>query len=99
MNHEETWEEKRAEFFASNPKCKECGGGFDHYSRTMICRKCQIIKYRNKARAREPEQSRDYRQKHKKRIQTYQAKYYLAHKEEISQQKKIKYQEKRRQND
>jgi len=96
MNHIETWEEKRRAFFAGNPKCKECGGGFDHYSRTGICRKCQIIKYRNKARAREPECSRAYRKKHRKRIQAKQAAYYKANREAISQRKKDRYHEQKR---
>lgn len=90
----EAWEKKREAFFATNPKCTECGGGFDHYSRTGICRKCQIKKYRMKARAREPECSRAYRKKHRKRIQAQQADYYRANREEISLRKKIKYREK-----
>lgn len=96
MNHEETWEEKRATFFASDPKCTECGGGFDHYSRTMVCRECQMMKYRAAAQAREPERSRAYRKKYRERIRAKQAEYYQAHKEEISLRKKIKYQEKKR---
>lgn len=95
MNHQETWDEKRARFFAANPKCKECGGGFDHYSRTMICRKCQIIIYRERARKKEPEYRRNYVKKHRKKIQAYQQRYYQVNREKISEQKKIKYREKR----
>jgi hypothetical protein len=93
MNIEESWAKKRAAFFASNPNCTVCGGGFDHYSRTMICRKCQIIKYKNTARAKEPKYSRAYRRKHWDRIQAYQKQYYLANKVAISLRKSIKYHE------
>jgi len=93
MSTAEAWDKKREVFFASNPKCTVCGGGFDHYSRTMICRKCQIIKYREMARAQEPQCSRVYRRKHWDRIQAYQKQYYLANKDKISEQKKIKYHE------
>jgi len=92
---EETWDKKKAAFFAGNPKCTVCGGAFDHYSRTRICRKCQIIKYRNIARGKEPERSRAYRKKHRKRIQAQQAAYYKANREEISLRKKIRYHEKK----
>lgn len=90
----EAWEKKREAFLATNPKCTECGGGFDHYSRTGICRKCQMIKYKEMARAKEPERSRAYRKKYRKRIKAQQAAYYGTHREEISQRKKIKYREK-----
>jgi len=40
------WEKQRAEFFATNPKCKECGADLVHYSRTMICTNCQNARYR-----------------------------------------------------
>lgn len=99
MKIEETWDKKRKAFFATNPKCTECGGGFDHYSRVMICRKCQIIKYKKAARAREPERSRAYRKKHRKRIRAQQAAYYKANREQISLRKKIRYHEKKRQNE
>lgn len=89
------WEKKRIEFFAKHPKCKICGGGFNHYSRNMICRNCQITIYKERAKAREPEQSRAYREKHKEEIQVYQKNYYLKNREMISEQKKIKYREKR----
>ena len=92
------WEKKRAEFFAADPKCTECGEPLDHYSRTMICRKCQITKYKVLARAKEPERSRAYREKHRKRIQAQQAAYYKANREQISLRKKIKYHEKKRAN-
>ncbi len=89
------WEKRRIEWFATHPKCKICGGGFNHYSRIMICRKCQTTIYRERANAREPGRSREYRKKHKKKIQLYQARYYLANRDTISEQKKIKYREKR----
>ena len=95
MNYQETWEEKRTKFFASAPKCKECGRDLDHYSRTMLCRECQKTIYKNRARAREPGQSRAYRKKHKEKIQTYQQRYYVINREEISTRKKIKYREKK----
>lgn len=90
------WEKRRIEWFAKHPKCKICGGGFNHYSRIMICRKCQITIYRERARAKEPGRSRAYRKKHKERIQKYQQEYYKVNRETISLQKKIKYREKRR---
>lgn len=90
------WEKRRIEWFAKDPKCKICGGGFNHYSRNMICRKCQNTIYKNRAREREPEQSRAYRKKHKEKIQTYQQRYYVINREEISTRKKIKYKEKRK---
>lgn len=96
MNHIETWDEKRARFFATNPKCKECGNALDHYSRTMLCRQCQKIEYKKRARAREPELSRKYRRKHKKKIQAYQARYYLINREAISQRKRDRYHEQKR---
>ena len=89
------WEKKRIEFFAKHPKCKICGGGFNHYSRNMICRKCQTTIYRERARAREPGRSRAYREKHKEKIQAYQKNYYLKNRDAISEQKKIKYKEKK----
>ena len=95
MSTTQAWDEKRAAFFAGNPKCTVCGGGFDHYSRTGICRKCQIIKYRVAARAKEPEYRRRYVKKHKKKIKAYQAKYYLANKAAISECKKVKYHERK----
>lgn len=91
-----TWEKKREAFFASDPKCKECGQDLDHYSRTMLCRECQKTIYKNRARAKEPEQSRVYRKKHKEKIQAYQQEYYKTNRDEISMQKKIKYREKKR---
>lgn len=48
------WEKKRIKWFAKHPKCKICGGGFNHYSRNMICRECQKTIYKNRAREREP---------------------------------------------
>ena len=96
MKIEDTWEKKRQAFFATNPKCTVCGGGFDHYSRTGICRKCQIIKYRIKAQAKAPEYRRRYVKKHSERITVYQAQYYLANKEAISERKKIRYHEQKR---
>ncbi len=89
------WEKRRIEFFAKHPKCKICGGGFNHYSRNMICRKCQITIYIERAKAREPGRSRKYRKKHKKKIKAYQQRYYVINRETISMQKKIKYREKR----
>ena len=91
-----TWEKKREVFFASDPKCKECGRDLDHYSRTMLCRQCQKTIYKKRAREREPGQSREYRKKHRKRIQLYQQRYYLINREEISMRKKIKNREKKR---
>lgn len=91
-----TWEKKREAFFATDPKCKECGRDLDHYSRTMLCRQCQKIIYKKRARAREPAQSRAYRKKHKEKIQAYQQRYYLINRETISMRKRIKYREKRR---
>ena len=96
MKIEETWAEKRTRFFAKNPKCTECGNAIDHYTRTGLCRKCQVIEYKKRAQAREPEQSRMYRRKHKKRIVAYQAKYYLDNKATISARKKEKYHEQKR---
>lgn len=92
--HINRWDKKTQAFFASDPKCKECGGGFDHFSRTMICRECQKIKYRKTANAQEPERSRAYRKKHKEKIQAYQKNYYQANRDRISLQKKIKYRKK-----
>ncbi len=63
------WANKRAVFFATNPKCEKCGRPIDHYTRTGLCRLCQKDMYKKRARAREPEQSRAYRLKHKERIQ------------------------------
>lgn len=93
--HIKKWDEKIKAFLATNPKCKECGNALDHYSRTMICRQCQKIIYKNRARAREPELSREYRRKHKKKIQAYQAKYYRANQDAISERKKMQYKEKK----
>ena len=89
------WEKKRRAFFASNPKCKQCGGDFDHYSRTMICRNCQKIN--NKMTQRRC--SREYRERNKEYVQEYQQNYYLRNREEITLRKKIKYHEKKRQNE
>lgn len=96
MKIEDTWEKKRQAFFATNPKCTECGGTFDHYSRTGVCRKCQIIKYRKMARAKAPEYRRNYVKKHREATKAYQVKYYLANKEAISQRKKDRYHEQKR---
>lgn len=52
-----SWEKKREAFFASDPKCKECGKKLDHYSRTLLCRKCRKEEYLKRARAKESEQS------------------------------------------
>jgi len=93
MSHEGSWEEKRRAFFASNPKCKECDRDLDHYSRTMLCRDCQKTIYKNRAKEKEPEQSRAYREKNKERIQAYQKKYYQKNRDTISERKKRKYQE------
>lgn len=95
MSHEETWDKKRAAFFATNPKCKECGEKLDHYCRILICRKCRKEEYLKRAQAKAPEYRRRYVKKHKKKIKIYQAKYYLGNREKISMRKKIKYQEKR----
>ncbi len=89
------WEKKRIAFFATNPKCKECGRDLDHYSRIMLCRDCQKTIYKNRARDREPAESRAYRKKHREKIQAYQARYYLVNRETISEQKKGRYQEKK----
>ena len=96
MSAQKEWDKKRVAFFASDPKCKECNSQLDHYSRTMLCRECQKIIYKKRAQAREPEQGREYRKKHKERIQTYQQRYYVINREEISMRKKIKHREKRR---
>lgn len=89
------WEKKRAEFFAADPRCIKCGDPFDHYSRTMICRKCQIIKYR----AMQRYCSKKWREKNREKYQIYQQRYYLINREEISLRKKIRYHEKKRQNE
>lgn len=86
-----TWEKKRIAWFAKHPKCKICGGGFDHYSRNMICRKCQKIMYKNRADEKAPEYRRDYVKKHRAKIQAYQKAYYLKNRDAISERKKIKY--------
>jgi len=96
VNTERTWDKKREAFFASNPKCTVCGDAIDHYTRTGLCRKCQVIEYKKRAKAKAPEYSRNYVKKHRKRIRAYQAKYYLANKEAISEHKKIKYHEQKR---
>jgi len=96
MKIEETWDKKRQAFFATNPKCTECGDAIDYYTRTGFCRKCQVIEYKRRAQAREPEHSRAYRKKHKKRIKAYQQRYYLINSEAISQRKKDQYHEQKR---
>ena len=85
------WNKKRAAFFATNPKCAECGSVFDHFSRTMVCRECQ--------RWISPAQSKKYRQKYKEKIQAYMKKYYIEHKEEISMRQKYRYQERKAKNE
>ena len=90
MSVQKGWDKKREAFFASDPKCKECGRDLDHYSRTMLCRECQKIIYKKRAQG---EQGRAYRKKHKDKFQTYQANYYLTNRETISERKKIKYKE------
>jgi len=95
MSMEETWDKKREAFFATNPKCKECGHAIDHYTRTGLCRLCQKDMYKKKAQAKAPEYRRNYVKKHRERIRAYQAKYYLANKEAISEHKKIKYHERK----
>lgn len=90
------YDKKRAKFFAMDPRCKECGKALDHMSRTMVCRHCQNNIYVAKRLARDPTYGIRYRQKHKKRLQEYQKKYYLEHIEEIRQRRKIKYQEEKR---
>ncbi len=95
MSVQKGWDKKRETFFASNPKCKECGRDLDHYSRTMICRGCQRTIYKNRAREREPAESRAYRKKHRDKIQVYQKKYYQKNRETIRERKKIKHREKK----
>ncbi|MCK4815617.1 hypothetical protein KA005_07600 [bacterium] len=90
-----TWGKKREAFFAMNPKCTECGGAIDHYTRTGLCRKCQVLEYRRRAQVKAPEYRRQYVKKHKERIRAYQARYYLINREAISQQKKDRYHERK----
>ena len=96
MKIETTWDKKREAFFASNPKCTDCGDAIDHYTRTGRCRKCQVIEYKKRAQAKAPEYRRTYVKKHRERIRAYQARYYLANKEAISQRKKDRYHEQKR---
>ena len=93
MSVAETWDKKRETFFATNPKCTVCGGAIDHYTRTGRCRKCQVIEYKRRAQAKAPGYRRNYVKKHRKAIKAYQARYYLANKEAISEQKKGRYHE------
>jgi hypothetical protein len=93
MKIEKTWANKRAAFFASNPKCKTCRRAIDHYTRTGLCRLCQKEMYKKRAQAKAPEYHRNYVKKHRERIRAYQAKYYLANKATISACKKEKYYE------
>ena len=95
MSVQKGWDKKREAFFASNPKCEACGRALDHYSRIMLCRECQITIYKNRAKAREPAQSRAYRKKHRDKIRAYQQRYYVINREEISMRKRIKYREKK----
>jgi len=95
MSMEETWDKKREAFFATNPKCKECGRAIDHYTRTGLCRLCQKDMYKKRAQAKAPEYRRNYVKKHRKRIRAYQARYYLTNREAISQQKKDRYHERK----
>ena len=96
MNTEKTWDKKRQAFFAKNPKCTECGDAIDHYTRTGLCRKCQVIEYKKRAQAKAPEYRRTYVKKHRERIRAYQARYYLKNKVAISLRKSIKYHEQKR---
>lgn len=86
------YDKKREAYFATDPRCKECGKALDHMSRLMTCRHCQKTLGAAKRLAADPGHRKRYRQKNKKRIQAYHKQYYLAHKEEISQYKKIRYQ-------
>ena len=95
MKIEETWAKKRKAFFAKNPKCTACDGAIDHYTRTGLCRKCQVIGYKRRARAKAPEYRRNYVKKHRERIREYQARYYLTNKMAISARKKEKYHERK----
>lgn len=90
--HIARWDEKTKAFFATDPKCKMCGGDFTHFSRTMVCSDCQKIKYRKTTRRC----AREYREKNKEKVQQYQKEYYQKNKETISERKKIKYKEKKR---
>lgn len=96
MKTEETWAKKREAFFATNPKCTECGDAIDHYTRTGLCRKCQTIEHKKRAQAKAPEYNRRYVKKHRARIRAYQARYYLKNKVAISLHKSIKYDEEKR---
>ena len=37
-----TWEKKRKEFFASDPRCSECGDKLTNYTRTGKCWRCRV---------------------------------------------------------
>ena len=95
MSMEETWDKKREAFFATNPKCKECGCAIDHYTRTGLCRLCQKDMYKKRAQAKAPEYRRNYVKKHREKIRAYQARHYLTNREAISQQKKDRYHERK----
>ncbi len=78
-----TQEKKRAAFFATDPKCKECGGPFDRLSILMICRECLIKKYDERYLGRKRIYARTYRQKNRKKRRIYANKYYAENKTKI----------------
>lgn len=96
MKMEKTWDKKRVAFFATNPKCTICGDAIDHYTKMGRCGRCQVLEYKRRAQAKAPEYRRNYVKKHRERIRAYQARYYLINREAISQRKKGRYHEQKR---
>ncbi len=78
-----THEKMRVAFFATDPKCKECGAPFDRRSVLMICRKCLEKKYYKRYRERKLDYAKTYRQKNREKLLENSREYYKANKVKI----------------
>jgi len=92
----EAWAKKTLQFLEKKPKCSDCGDALYHFSYTMLCDDCRPRKNYRAFVRRNPGYNAQQWQKNKVRKLKQQRRYYLANKDEINRQRRIRRREKRR---
>jgi len=93
---QERWHKKVFRFLESKPTCSACGEELHHFSYTMLCHTCRKRRNYRRFVSLNPLYNAQKWQKNKVRQTMLHKKYYLAHKDEINRQCRIKRQEKRK---